>query len=85
MSEVWSNMSTGLHVKYPSFFSDFNETWIFRQIFEKHLNMKFHEIRQLICTDITKLIVAFQNSENAPKTEIMQHVSKKLKVYLKPK
>jgi len=33
----------GLHVEYP-LFSDFNETSIFRQIFEKFSNIKFHEI-----------------------------------------
>jgi hypothetical protein len=32
----------GLHVEYP-LLSDFNETSIFRQIFEKFSNIKFHE------------------------------------------
>jgi hypothetical protein len=31
----------GLHVDYP-LFSDFNEASIFRQIFEKFSNIKFH-------------------------------------------
>jgi hypothetical protein len=30
MSDVWSQMYIGLHVKYPLFLSDFlNKTWIF--------------------------------------------------------
>jgi len=33
-------MYTGIHVKYPLFLSDFNET---RQCIEKHSNIKFHE------------------------------------------
>jgi len=32
-------MYIGVHVKYPLFLSDFNETWIF----EKYSNIKFHE------------------------------------------
>jgi hypothetical protein len=36
-------MYIGLHVKYPLFSSDFNETSFFRQIFEKYSNTKFHE------------------------------------------
>jgi hypothetical protein len=28
-------MDIGIHVKYPLYFSDFNNTWISRQIFEK--------------------------------------------------
>ena len=28
MSEIWSKMCIGLHVKYLLFLSDFNETWI---------------------------------------------------------
>jgi len=33
----------GLHAKCPLFLSGFNGTWISRQIFEKHSNIKFHE------------------------------------------
>jgi len=36
-------ISIGLHVKYPLFLSDFNESRIFRQIFVKYSNIKFHE------------------------------------------
>jgi len=37
-------MYSGLHVKYPLFLSDFNETGIFSTDFEKHSKIKFHEI-----------------------------------------
>ena len=54
----------------PVILSDFNETWIFRQIFDKYLHMKFLENpssgNRVVpsgstkkYTDITKLIVAF--------------------------
>ena len=37
-------MYIGIHVKYPLFLSDFNETWIFSiDFFKKFLNTKFHE------------------------------------------
>jgi hypothetical protein len=36
------NLYVGLHVKYPSFASDFNETFS-RQIFENCPDIKFHE------------------------------------------
>jgi hypothetical protein len=60
-------MYIGLHVKYPLYLSDFNETWIF--------STKFHEIRAVGAelfhadgqTDVAKLIVAFCNLANAPK------------------
>ena len=71
----------GLHVEYP-LLSYFNETSIFRQIFEKFSNIKFHENpssgRWVVpCgrnerrtdgqTATTKLIVAFRYFLNAPK------------------
>jgi hypothetical protein len=36
-------MYISLHVKCPLFFLNFNETWIFRQIFEKSWNIKLNE------------------------------------------
>jgi len=36
-------MYYGHHVKYPLFLSDFNETRISWQIFEKYPYIKFHE------------------------------------------
>jgi len=41
LSEIWSNTSSGLRVKYPLFLSDFNESIIF--IFFKRSNIKFYE------------------------------------------
>jgi hypothetical protein len=64
--------------KVPLLLSDINETWVFSQIFEPYLNMKFHEnlsSRSRVVpwgwtderADITKLIVAVYNFANAPK------------------
>ena len=36
-------MRIGLHVKYPLFLSDCNETWIFSKDWQKYSNIKFHE------------------------------------------
>jgi hypothetical protein len=68
-------MSKRLHVKYPLFLSDFNETLVFFDRFsKKKSNVKFHEnssseSRVVPCgrTDMMKLIVAFRNFGNASK------------------
>ena len=67
-------MYTGIHVKYPLFFSNFNKTWIFSTDFQKTFVIfnenpfsgrpVFHADGQ---TDKTKLTVAFRNFVNAPK------------------
>jgi hypothetical protein len=59
-------MHTCLHEKYPLFLSDINENWIFLQIFEQYLNIKFYENLSRR-TDMTKLIVAFRNLSKAHK------------------
>jgi hypothetical protein len=76
----------GLHVKYPLFLSDFNETWIFSTDFLKilkyHISWKSVQ-RESSCTmwtdgqsDITKLLVAFHNFANAPnKISSLKHSS----------
>jgi hypothetical protein len=63
----------GLHVKYPLFLSDFNETWIFQKLLKYRL-LWFYVQREPSCsmrtdrqTDITKLTVVSRNSANAPK------------------
>ena len=67
LSEIWSKMFVGLHVKYRLFLSDFNETWIFSTDFRKILGYKIlwksvqwnpswlHAVGR---TDVMKLIVA---------------------------
>jgi hypothetical protein len=77
LSEIWSKMYIGLHVKYPLFLSDFNETWICStDLKKKNVQIpSFMKIRPMGTElfhadgrrDMTKLIVAFRNSANAPK------------------
>ena len=74
-------MYKGLHIKYPLFLSDFNKVEFSRQIFEKYSNIKFYEIltsgsRVVECgqTGMTKLIVAFRNFAEAPKSVCPLHV-----------
>jgi hypothetical protein len=72
---VWLKMFIGLHVKYPLFSSDFNETWIFSTRFREMLKYKIlwqftrcgpsRSMRTDEQTDIKKLIVVFQNFANA--------------------
>ena len=73
-------MYLGLHIKYPLFLSDFNETRIFFDRFPKHTRISnFIKIRpvgaELFHADgqterqTTKLIVAFRNFVNAPKND----------------
>ena len=79
MSEIWSKMFTGLHVKYRLLFYDFNETWnvptVFRKILKYQISSKFVQwepscsMRTDGRTDMTKLIGAFRNLANAPKKE----------------
>jgi hypothetical protein len=79
LNEIWSKMYIGLHVKYQFLLEDFNDTWTSRQFFEKYSNISSQENpssgnRVVPCgqtderTGITKLIVAFRNFANAPKT-----------------
>ena len=69
-------MYVGLLIKYPLFFSYFNETWIFSTDFRKILKYRIlQKIRPAGTemydadglTDMTKLIVDFRNFSKAPK------------------
>jgi hypothetical protein len=74
MSEIWSTLYSGVHVKYQLFFSEFNETWIFLADFRKILKYQISrksiqwEPSFSIPTDRTKLIAAFRNFANAHNT-----------------
>ena len=94
LNDMWSKIC--LHVQYPLFLSDLMKFEFSRQILKKkHSNINFHEIpasgRCVVpCgqtgrhtdgrTDLTKLIIAFRNFVNAPKTAIsscdIQHNNK---------
>jgi len=71
-------MYIGRHVKYPVFLSDFNESCDFATDFPKLLKYQiFMKIPSVAAeffhahwrTDMTKLIVAFRNFANVPKTQ----------------
>jgi hypothetical protein len=78
-------MSNGLHLEYLLFWSDFNKTWNFLDIFfEKYSNINFHknassgspvvpwgqtDRETAQQTDITQLIVAICNFSKALKTK----------------
>jgi hypothetical protein len=65
LSEIWSEMYIGLHVKYPLFLSDFNETG---QIFEKYVGAElFHADGQTDRQTWRSPVVALRNFANTPK------------------
>jgi len=85
-------MSSGLHVKYPLFLSDFNVNWIFSTVFKKLLQYRI--LRKFLqweisCsvrtggrTNVTKLIVNVSNFANAPKTAVGFDIVIKLRTSL---
>jgi len=79
MGEIWSKMYIFLHLKYPLFLSDFNETLIFLTYFQKNAQVSnfiqihlvggklFHVDEQ---TDMMKLVVVLRNFANTPKNRV---------------
>jgi len=69
-------MYIGLHVKYPLFLSDFNETEYFLQILKNNQISNFMKIRPRcsIRTGITRITAAFRNFANAPKNGKVLHL-----------
>jgi len=69
MNEILPNISIGLHVKYPLFLSDFNETWSssidFRKFLKYQISWKSDQWEPSCSlwtdrlADMTKLTVAF--------------------------
>jgi hypothetical protein len=82
----------GLNVKYPLFWLDFNETWIFSTDFRKILKYQMlyksvqWEPRYSKRTDrqieMTKLIVAFCNSAKAPKKDFRAELILTLRLWI---
>jgi len=73
-------MCIGIHVKYPLFLSEFDETRIASTDFRKNPQIQnFMTIRPVGAelfhvdgrTDLTKLIVAFRNFSKAPKNHCL--------------
>jgi hypothetical protein len=79
MSEIWSNMHIGLHVKYRLLLSDFNETWNFPTILRKTLKCQISRksvqwepscsMRTDGQTYMKKLIIASRKFAKGPKNQ----------------
>ena len=79
--EILSRIYISIHVKYPFFLSDFNESWIFSVDFQKNSQVKFHENlssgswvfhvegRRDRQTDMTRLTFPFHNFMNVSKND----------------
>jgi hypothetical protein len=77
---IWTTLYICVHVKYPLFLLDFNETWIFSPHFRKTLKyqISWKSVKWDLTsfmrtggrtdwrTDMTKLTVAFRDFVNAP-------------------
>jgi hypothetical protein len=85
--DIIKKIYIGLYVKYQVFLSDFNKTWILLTYFRKILKYRIWrqsvqwELSCSMRTDTTKLIVAFRNFANAPKS-LLHSVSDTTKTVL---
>ena len=81
LNEIWPKIFVGLHVKYPLFLSDTNESWMFSTDFWKTLKyqISWKSVRRepscSIRTDMIKLIVAFRKFADAPKIRLFWKVT----------
>jgi len=74
-------MCIGLHIKYRYSCPILMKLTFSWQIFEKYSNIKIHENPKIRAesfhgdgrTDMTKKIVSFRNSANAPKIKLLLH------------
>jgi len=53
LNDIWSKMYICLHVEYPLFLSEFKETLIFWQIFEKYSDKKDPDGLLKICLNLS--------------------------------
>jgi hypothetical protein len=77
LSEIWSQVYSVLHAKYPLLLSDINKIWLFSAVFRKSVKcqISWKSLQwEPSCfmwkdgtTDMTKLIVAIRNFANTPK------------------
>jgi len=81
MREICPKMYIGLHVKYPLFLFDFNETGVFLTNFSKILKYQI-SLKSVqwepssMPTDMTNLIVVFRSFSTAPKKASPAHAIK---------
>jgi hypothetical protein len=71
-SEILSQMHIGVHVKYPSFWTDLSEACIsltdFHKILEYQIFTKIRPMGAQAGRHMAKLTAAYRNFANAPKT-----------------